>query len=216
MAGRGAGIGTMAIASIGALLSPASAHAADGPCELHVTAAGYPTRTFKPSALVKVTPPPPGGAVFTTASVAGALDDAGLQALFPQASPLRIVRHAELLDLDRRKLDGTRLYASDAQCYADLVVDNSYAILTDTVPKERLGLISGAIVGNSRLVTSFVLQRWRGTGKPAAYRKKVDSPLAATTAEVDAGSDKARGDLAQASAANLRQFASFVAAKSSK
>ncbi len=220
MTGRGAWVGTMAIASVGMLLSPVSARAADSLCELHITAAGYPSRTFKPAkpnAFVKVTPPPPGGAVFTTAAVAGALDDAGLRTLSPSAGELKIVRHADLLDLDKRKLDGTRLYASDAPCYADLVVDNTYAILTDTVPKERLGLVTGAIVGGSRLVTTFVLQSWRdGTAKPITYRKKVDSPLTVTTADVTTGSDAARGDLVQASAANLEQFASFVAAKSTK
>ena len=218
MAGRGAWIGTATIAAAGALLSPAPANAADAPCELHLTAAGsLAVGTVKPNAFVKVTPPPPGGAVFTTANVAGAFDDAGLQALLPNAGALKIVRHAELVDLNKRKLDGTRLYASDARCYADLVVDNTYAILTDTVPKERLGLVTGAIVGNSRLITSFVLQSWRGdAGKPATYRKKVDSPLAATTADVAAGSDAARSDLVQASAANLKQFAAFVAAKSAK
>ncbi len=216
MAAGSAWIGIAAIAAAGALLSPLPASAADAPCELHVTAAGYPNRVFKPNAFVKVTPPPPGGAVFTTANVAGALDDAGLQALLPDAGALKIVRHTDLLDLDKRKLDGTRLYASDAACYADLVIDNSYAILTDTVPRERLGIVTGAIVGNSRLITSFVLQAWRGAGKPVAFKKKVDSRISATTADVNEGSDAARGDLIQAAAANLKQFAVFVATKSAK
>lgn len=216
MAAGSAWIGTAAIAAAGALLSPLPANAADAPCELHVTAAGYPNRVFKPNALVKVTPAPPGGAVFTTANVASALDDAGLRELLPDAGSLKIVRHTDLLDLDKRKLDDTRLYASDAPCYADLVIDNTYAILTDTVPRERLGIVTGAIVGNSRLITSFVLQAWRGTGKPVAFKKKVDSRISATTADVNQGSDAARGDLVQASAANLKQFAVFVATKSAK
>lgn len=187
------------------------------PCELHVSAAGYPNRVFKPNAFVKITPPPPGGAVFTTANIAGALDDTGLQALFPNASALKIVRHAELVDLDKRKLDGTRLYASDATCYADLVVDNAYAILTNEIPRERLGLVTGAIVGGNRQVTSFLLQSWAaGAAKAVTYKKKVDSPLSALLADVNAGNGTARADMKKASADSLSQFATFVATKSAK
>lgn len=208
------------VTSAAAMLLPPSAASAAAPatgpaCELHVTPAGYPGRSVKGNALVKVQAPPLGGAVFTATNVAAVLDEAQLQTLLPGLGPVTVIRHSEMIDLDQRKLDGKApLHASEAGCYADLVIDNIYAIFSDSIPQERLGLVGGLIVGNNRMIASFWLQLRRDPAvKPMIYKKKFDSPLRSVVSDLTSRPDALRGDMIQATADSLRQFAEFVAGR---
>jgi hypothetical protein len=189
-------------------------------CELHVWGAGRPHFVPRGNLLVKVDPaqldranPLSNVNVFGTAKRAVALPDDELKRLLPAGAAVTIVRHEEMLDIDRTPLD--KLSGPIAQsapgCYADLIVANLYGLFPDPKAVYQPGLlnqiIAGLIVGKDRLVIDFRLRDFTdATAGGRTYKRKNDSPLphlAFMTPEMKAA--------VEASAVvNLRSFVDYV------
>ncbi len=158
----------------------------DMQCELHVWGAGYPGRVAKSNAFVKVkidpveadlSNPMSNASLYSPVNRARAWPDAELGKLMPSTTRLEIIRHAEVLDLDKVKLKSTktRLSASAVPCYADLVIANIYGIFPN--PNFQ-GLLVAAIDGGNRLVMDLWMQQHvDGQAKPLIFRKKNDAHL---------------------------------------
>ena len=155
-------------------------------CELHVWGGGYPTRVAKSNALVKVKVDPAetdlsnplsNASLYSPINRARAWSDAELLKLMPSTGKVSIIRHSELLDFDKIKLKSvkSRLSASTAPCYADLVIANIYGIFPNP---DFQGLLVDAIDGGNRLVMDLWMQRFDAANtKPTKFRKKNDAPL---------------------------------------
>ncbi len=166
--------------------------AAELKCDLHVWGGGYPARVMKSNAFVKVTIDPAeadlsnpmsNASLYSTVNRARAWPDAELAKLMPATRDLKIVRHPEVLDLDKFKLKSvkTRLSASTVPCYADLVVANMYGIFPNP---DFQGLLVDAIDGGNRLVMDLWMQQHSaGQKTPVVFRKKNDAPLLSFRAE---------------------------------
>lgn len=161
-------------------------------CELHVWGAGYPGRVAKSNAFVKIqidpveadlSNPLSNASLYSPVNRALAWPDSELAKLMPTGSTLKIVRHDDVLDLDKVKLKSvkTRLGASTASCYSDLVIANIYGIFPNP---DFQGLLVDAIDGGNRLVMDLWMQQHRdGGAKPTVFRKKNDAPLLSFRAE---------------------------------
>jgi hypothetical protein len=204
--------------------TPVSATIAEGAqsdsaavCELHVWGAGRPN--FKPHSnfMVKIDPgqhdtsdPLSSASLYGAVNRAKALSDETLRKLLPDRASVRIVKHDEVIDLDKGPIGQLRgRLAADANaCYADLVVGNLYAIIPN--PKaamERAGPIGAVLVGSDRLVIEFWLRDFSGPGsEPRIYKRKNDSPLP----HVPPNSEALRAALEVSANANLQSFVDYV------
>lgn len=230
MTGRFAGLAALLLAAGHAFPAAAQADIPPAPfagmdCEVHVWALGRPNVTPKPNAFVKYTPPTaeqladPHSTVniFSPVKRAEALGDEPLRALFPGASSVRTVRHAEMIDMDRTPLKSItgRLTDSPSPCYGDLVIANLYAIFPNPdAPYVQYGVAGGllgaVIAGGDRLVIDFWFRQWPGSkGKPLTVRRKNDTPLP-HVAPASADMAAAVRDSADA---NLLLFSETVAGK---
>ncbi|QNQ08180.1 hypothetical protein [Sphingomonas alpina] len=188
-------------------------------CELHVWGAGRPNFKLRPNAFIKITVDPAqmdrsnplsNASLFDTVSRANALSDDDLKKLLPQAGAVTVVRHAEMIDIDKTPLNriAGRLVQSPTSCYADLVIGNLYAIFPNPeMAWERAGAIGALLVGSDRLVIEFWLRDFSGPkagGK--TYKRKNDSPLP----HVQPLTIEMKTAMEASTTANFRSFVDFV------
>lgn len=211
------------VAGVCGMPAGAAAQAAPGAaCELHIWGAGRPNfefparlkarliKTMQPGQLDKSNPLSNVN-VFNTVNRATALSDAELRKLLPGAAVIEIVRHDTMIDTDRtplKRLSG-RLAQSSADCYADLIVANLYAIFPNpNAPFQQPGGIVGSIIaGGDRLVVEFWLREFTGTGtRPRLYKRKNDSPMP----HVPFMTQQMKDSVEAAANVNLRDFATYV------
>lgn len=186
-------------------------------CELHVWGAGRPN--FKPRSnfMVKIDPgqldasdPLSGTSLYGAVNRAKALSDETLRKLLPDRANVRIVKHDEVIDLDKgpiAQLRG-RLAPGSVACYADLIIGNLYGIIPNPrAAIERAGPIGAVLVGSDRLVIEFWLRDFsRSGGEPRIYKRKNDSPLP----HVPPNSEALRAALELSANANLQSFVEYV------
>lgn len=213
----------MAAAAAGAMTTPAVAMQNAGGdvavsgdrCELHVWGAGRPNFKPRSSFLIKVDPGPVDTSPLSNATLFGsvarakALSDEELAKLLPGTTPVTIVRHDEIVDLDKaplKQLTG-RLAPSSAPCYADLVIGNLYAIFPNpSAAWQQAGPIGMVLVGSDRLVIEFWLRDFRSSAKPVVFKRKNDSPLP----HVPPNSQEMKAALEASANANLGSFTTYV------
>jgi hypothetical protein len=192
-------------------------------CELHVWGSGRPNFVYSGRLLKNIDPasidksnPYATINTFNTVTRALALPDADLARLIPGAQ-VRVVRHETMIDTDKTPLDKAkgRLAASDAPCYADLVVANSYGIFPAGRERDAMwpgrGLVvetmTALLAGDDRLVLEF---RLRDFTSPAAagreIRRKNDTPLP----HVPIMSAEMKDAIEASALLNLRSFVAFV------
>lgn len=214
-----------AVALMGALTQPAEALAlpaansvgAGDRCEIHVWVAGRPNSKALAKLMRRVDPaeldlsnPLSTSSLFGPLSRAKALSEADLGKLLPNAGAVTIVRHDELVDLDKAplgKLTG-RLAPSSAPCYADLIIGKLYALFPNPgAAWERAGVVGAALAGSDRLVIEFWLRDFSASAdQPRVYKKKNDSPLP----HVPPNSEEMRTSVEASASANLSSFAAYV------
>lgn len=206
-----------------AMQNPGADGAARGDhCELHVWGAGRPNFKPRASLMLKVDPaqldtsnPLSNVNLFSTVKRAGALSDDVARKLLPRAASITIVRHDEMIDTDKTPLKGLngRLTASSADCYADLIIGNLYAIFPNPNasyenPSLLRPLVEMALAGSDRLVIEFWLRDFSGrSAEVKVYKRKNDTPLP----HVPFMTEQMRRALELSANANLNGFAAYVA-----
>ena len=178
-------------------------------CELHVWAGGYPQRKARSSPFIKVVPPRCDAtdrlcpSYFYSPTIrTRAFPDTELIQLFPPNATVTVIRHSDVIDLDRIKLakSKVRLSSSLTGCYADLLLINLYGIFPNP---NQVGVAEGLIAGGNRLVLDLQLRSELTTGaKPILVARRNDAPVASFR------SDPAvyAGSVASASNEVLRAF----------
>ncbi|MBY0283199.1 MAG: hypothetical protein K2W81_04460 [Sphingomonas sp.] len=215
-------LGAMSAPAISAESPTQAPRFSDMTCELHVWAMGRPNFHPKPNAFIRITPPTDADRadpnstvnVFNGVKRVAAFSETQLNALFPGARSVRIVRHDQVIDMDTTPLASIKapLAARAGECYADLVVANLYALFASNKPYSEVnpavGPVGDAIVqlmaGGDRMVIDFWLQQWPARkGVPFVFRRKNDTPLPHVRPGTSAMADAARAsaDL------NLAKFA---------
>lgn len=191
-------------------------------CEAHVWAFGRPNFHPKSSMFIKVAPtsaedlnnPLSSVNIFDPLKRANSLSDVQITALFPGAESVKVIHHAEIVDVDKTPIATIQspLSTPKSECYADLAISGLYAIFPNPNQPYQPGVagspIAVLLAGSDRLEVEFWLQQWPNgkSPKPHTVRRRKDTPLPhvppATTAMLDAV--RASADL------NLADFVATV------
>lgn len=208
------------------LMAIVLAQSAGPVCELHLWGSGRPNFVLPARVLRNVDPASidrsnPNATVNTlnTVNRVVALPDAELAALMPAGAQVTVVRHETMIDTDATPLDkiAGRLAASDAPCYADLILSGSYAIFPSTRLRDAAwagrGLAGEAVIaalaGDDRLVLEFRLRDFTGMAGGREVKRKNDSPLP----PVPIQSAEMKAAIEASAVVNLRSFVAYVRQK---
>lgn len=201
---------------------------ADSTCELHVSGGGYPERLRAPpknSMFVRIegwAPPDFDDPlsrvnIFSASRRAVDLPDEALRRLLPDYDTVEIIRHPELVDMDQINVKRTRerLFPSQSECYADLIITDFTAMWPNPdAAYQQYGLIGAAIVGGNRTVASYLMLVHETRGeRPQRIKKRMDAPLGSPPSDIENDPARMIESLNSSNAEILNQFIEVVARK---